>query len=66
MAGKQVLITPSELVEMLERKVTTKQLANWRYAGKGPAYEKLGGRVVYHLSDVIAWRKANRRETVNT
>ena len=30
-------------------------LERWRYAGEGPAYLKLGGRVLYRLSDVEAF-----------
>lgn len=27
-------------------------LKNWRWLKKGPAYRKLGGRVVYHRADL--------------
>lgn len=33
-------------------------LANWRSQGKGPAYVKLGRKVMYRESDVLAWERA--------
>lgn len=46
-------LTPVELAERWGVPVTT--LAAWRYAGKGPAYLKLGGAVRYRLEDVEAY-----------
>ncbi len=37
--------------------VTT--LRQWRVQGKGPAFAKLGRRVLYKASDVQAWIDAN-------
>ena len=36
-------------------------LAKLRLTGKGPAYCKLGRRVVYRLEDLTAWLEKNRR-----
>ena len=36
-------------------------LEKHRYFGTGPAYSKIGGRVVYALSDLIKWTKSGRR-----
>jgi len=36
-------------------------LEKHRYFGTGPAYSKIGGRVVYALSDLIRWTKRGRR-----
>ncbi|MBV2357811.1 helix-turn-helix domain-containing protein [Streptomyces sp. J2-1] len=45
--------------------VSPQTLANWRWAGSGPRYTKLGdgrtARVRYRRADVDAWLKA--RET---
>ena len=30
-------------------------LAHWRVRGDGPPYAKLGGRIVYDLSDLESW-----------
>jgi Helix-turn-helix domain len=36
-------------------------LAKLRLTGKGPAYCKLGRRVVYRQEDLAAWLEKNRR-----
>lgn len=38
------------------------QLAQWRFHGRGPAYMKIGPRVVYAGTDVIRWLEENRVE----
>lgn len=30
-------------------------LGTWRYLGKGPKYYKVGGKVLYRLSDLDEW-----------
>lgn len=35
-------------------------LRNWRCQSRGPAYSKIGRRVVYHLTDVEDYRIRNR------
>ncbi|MBF6286918.1 DNA-binding protein [Nocardia cyriacigeorgica] len=37
----------------------TQTLAQWRYLGKGPNYLKLGKKVVYPLSSVLEFERAN-------
>lgn len=39
--------------------VSPRTLENLRWRKKGPAYLKVGGRVVYRLEDVEAYEKAN-------
>ncbi|WP_120503510.1 helix-turn-helix transcriptional regulator [Sulfitobacter mediterraneus] len=36
------------------------KLAQWRHKMKGPAYYKLGRKVVYRGSDLNAWAEAQR------
>jgi hypothetical protein len=36
-------------------------LERWRWAGEGPAYMKIGGRVVYRIADIEAFE----REVIN-
>jgi hypothetical protein len=50
--GRSVLLTASEVVELLDRRVSTKTLANWRSQGLGPKFKKLGNRVFYPLAAV--------------
>lgn len=56
MADIVIHLTPTELAARLRLKVST--LANWRHAGSGPRFIKLGRRVVYPLTEVEAWEKA--------
>lgn len=35
-------------------------LANWRSAGKGPKFYRVGKHVMYRLSDVTAWLEEER------
>lgn len=39
-------------------------LERWRHEGRGPAYLKLGGRVVYPLDDIEAYEAARMRVPV--
>ena len=38
--------------------VSPATLPAWRCRGQGPRYLKIGGRVVYLLPDLLAWRDA--------
>ncbi len=51
-------------VELADRwRISPKTLERWRWRKQGPAYLKIGGRVVYRLADVLAYEAAQRRET---
>lgn len=39
------------------------KLAQWRHKGIGPAYYRLGRKIVYRGQDLNAWAEANRVET---
>lgn len=53
-------LTPTELASRWKDLITLKTLANWRSQGDGPAYTKIGGRVMYRLFDVIKWEDSRR------
>jgi len=53
------LKTPQAVADRLDSSPQT--LANWRSSGKGPAFIKVGGRVMYDDADVDAWLLAQRR-----
>lgn len=53
-------LTPSELARRYKETVSVKTLANWRSAGTGPPWVKIGGRVLYALEDVQLWEAARR------
>lgn len=47
-------LSAGEVAERLG--VSTKTLANWRYLGHGPRFQKLSARkVVYPVAEVVAW-----------
>lgn len=35
--------------------ISARTLERWRWTGDGPAFLKIGGRVVYRLEDVLAY-----------
>ena len=35
--------------------ISARTLERWRWTGEGPAFLKIGGRVVYRLEDVLAY-----------
>lgn len=42
-----------------------KKLAQWRHKGIGPAYYKLGRKIIYRGADLNAWAEAHRVEPTN-
>lgn len=48
-------LTPKDLASRWKNTITLKTLANWRSQGDGPAYTKIGGRVMYRMVDVVRW-----------
>lgn len=50
-------LTPVELVARYKGAITIRTLANWRSSGDGPAYTKVGGRVLYSVAAVINWER---------
>jgi hypothetical protein len=50
--------------ELADRwRVSPRTLERWRWRKTGPAYTKIGGRVVYALTDVEAYERRRRAET---
>jgi hypothetical protein len=43
--------------------VSPRTLERWRWIGAGPAFLKIGGRVVYRLEDVAAYEQRRRFES---
>ncbi len=62
--------TPPALVNEVEAarqlKVSVKTLRRWRWAGKGPAYRKIGSAVRYHPDkDLAPFVEAARRTSTS-
>ena len=56
MLNPDLLYTAADLAELKIAPAGT--LANWRSAGKGPPYKKLGRRTLYLGADVLDWIEA--------
>jgi predicted site-specific integrase-resolvase len=35
-------------------------LANWRYAGRSPAFYRVGGKIIYDLKELEQWLEERR------
>lgn len=45
-------------IELAKRwKISPRTLERWRWAGQGPAFVKLGGRVVYQVDAIEAYER---------
>jgi hypothetical protein len=62
-SGSKEYLTPAEVVDRYQGKVSTRTLANWRSAGTSPPFTKIGGRILYRFTDLIEWEK---RRTVGS
>lgn len=60
--AKQFL-TPSDVAERYHGNISVRTLANWRSAGTGPAFTKIGGSIMYPLNKLAEWEEMN---TVNS
>ena len=53
-------------VHLAERwNLSPRTLERWRWTGEGPAYLKIGGRVVYRLEDIEAYEAENLRASTS-
>lgn len=52
-------LTPDQVVDRWGRAIGRGTLANWRAKGRGPAFVKIGARVVYPLDRLIEWEREN-------
>lgn len=57
-------VTHLNQVELAARlKISSRTLERWRWTGEGPAFLKIGGRVIYRLEDVEAYENGRRCES---
>jgi len=52
--------TDPEILEILGTKAKQAQM---RHFGRGPAFYRLGRKIIYHGADLNAWAEANKIET---
>ena len=57
----QIHLHQAELAARLN--ISPRTLERWRSIGEGPAFLKIGGRVMYRLEDVEAFEQARRCES---
>jgi len=55
------MLTPRQLAERWQWRVTASTLMTWRSRGTGPRFVKIGGRVLYRLSDVLDYEARQTR-----
>lgn len=58
-ATEKKFLTPEQLSDRWEGRISTRTLANWRSQGGSLPFVKIGGTVMYRLSDVIEWENRN-------
>lgn len=58
-AMEERLVVPKVIADHLG--VSSGQLAQMRYLGTGPEFIKIGSRVRYKMSAVVAWLEGQRR-----
>lgn len=62
----QRYFTPEELAAHFENKVSVRTLANWRYLGISPPFEKINGKVLYPVDKLEDWKKRNTHTGTST
>jgi hypothetical protein len=58
----QTHLTPEELISRWRGTVSEPTLRSWRSRGDGPAFIRIGNRVLYPLADVVAYEAGSPRE----
>jgi DNA-binding transcriptional MerR regulator len=57
--GVRIVVNQTQAAEILG--VNPRTLEGWRQRGEGPPFVKYGGRVVYEIADLEAFKVARRR-----
>ena len=66
MTIERMVVKHLNQVELSRRwSLSPRTLERWRWLGEGPAYLKIGGRVVYRLEDVEAYEAENLRASTS-
>ena len=55
------LLTPAELGELLRRPISS--LSQWRHRKVGPAYVRVGRRILYRRTEVDRWLRQQEQIT---
>lgn len=58
-ARKTSYLTPNQVADRYEGRISVRTLANWRYLGNGPVFTRIGGRILYDLLMLEHWEQKN-------
>lgn len=61
-----VYLTPAQVSARYQNRVKVRTLANWRCLGVGPRYRKIGGAILYLLSDLLEWEASREASGTGT
>ena len=59
-------LTPEEVSARFRGRVSVRTLSNWRCLGTGPKYRKIGGRILYPLSEIEAYEQSRTAASTST
>lgn len=59
MSADKKYLTPQEVSAHFDGRISVNTLSNWRNLGTGPAYLKLGGKVLYPREKLVEWEQRN-------
>jgi hypothetical protein len=63
---EQKFLTPVEVCNRYGNSISVRTLGNWRWSGTGPEFVKIGGKVLYMLSDLERWEESRRASSTLT
>ncbi|KWA45808.1 hypothetical protein WL27_05360 [Burkholderia multivorans] len=53
----KLYLTPAEVSQRYGGRIAIGTLANWRSAGTGPTFSRIGGRILYRLDALVEWER---------
>ncbi|WP_229656226.1 helix-turn-helix domain-containing protein [Burkholderia pseudomallei] len=59
----RIFLTPKEVSDRYGGRIAIGTLANWRSAGTGPTFSRIGGKILYPLDAIVEWE---RKRTVQS
>jgi hypothetical protein len=57
--GKAQFLTTQQVADRYDGNISVRTLNNWRNLGSGPAFTKIGGKVLYPIEKLIEWEQRN-------
>jgi len=64
MSSTKEFLTSKELSDRW--RLSDQTLANWRYAGKGPPFIRVGSRVLYPIDGIQAFERLHQQQPIST